>query len=209
MTYHKDGSFVKYGNGKANALAKNCGWLSIHRKWAKGNNQTSDVILNYIADKSQSAMTCGHHKCEICDWEDGNYGNGEIWIKINDGYWRMPRMLWHYTKEHEYKLPEEVDVAISQKSYKLIDFHFASREINEVFVDYPRYEVIADWSESKFSDLIDFNRKTADAGWRFGETWVRDGKYTGKLGSYCLHEMEYLIEDGPDIFPDNISIKKY
>jgi hypothetical protein len=165
MTYHKDESIVVTYQGLANSFAKNCGWLSYKRKFPTGDNRTSNASLKSLADKSRSAMTLGHHTCEFCGWEDLDYGNGEVWIKFKKTYWRMPRMIWHYTEVHNYKLPLDVDTVLSLEAYKLIDFEFGENSIEEKLVNFPRYEVTAYWNESRFPDLISFNREVEAAGW--------------------------------------------
>ncbi|NQU24634.1 MAG: hypothetical protein HQ567_25405 [Candidatus Nealsonbacteria bacterium] len=152
-------------------------------------------------------MTRGHHACDICGWEDADYGNGEIWLEICGQYWRMPRMIWHYVADHEYKLPDEVDAALAVGDYTLLQTTTDCEGIPTQKVAIPYYEIAAFWDADRYDSLVEFDAAIRVA-WNQSHSWKRDGSYGITLNDASSLHIHNLFAEDPDNFPDRITVTR-
>jgi hypothetical protein len=207
MTYHKDGSLYQINDGEAVKNVYNYGWLTKFISFERGDGLFWEIFKD-IADKNKSKLMMGHHTCEICGWEDYNYGNGENWIDLNGKFIRVPRMIWHYIKEHKYKIPLEIINGISNKNVRVLD----EIEIEELVykkagnkVSIPKLAYLAKWKECRYKNLIEFSSKTIRT-WHNGTCSLKDGFYI--VYDYIVADEIYLkFAHDPANFPDEIQIK--
>lgn len=101
---------------------ENVGWLS---KTVPVKGKIPQELLNrlaYIGHHYRVKCCFGHHVCDICFSDDGEYygspelvkkfnfshwGNGELWIKGKNKVWIAPTMIVHYIYYHMYLPPPE------------------------------------------------------------------------------------------------------
>lgn len=176
--------------------------LASNMSFFKGSNRTKPETMKTLADLSTDIMTLGYHECEFCKWSDSNYGNGEIWIKINNVFWTMPRMIWHYMDAHNYKMPEEVDLAIFNNSFSLVriksfeDFKLIVK--NKIKIGL--LDVSTEWKEQKFSNMTTLRRTLWNAKWSGSEIWTINGNFIEKFNFEVISKFPILSYNALKIY---------
>jgi len=176
MTYYKDGSPLKIGNGLARPETKMYGWLRNSIPVAIPDDQQDHLIYKALADSSNVNMTRGYHQCEFCGWEDSNYGNGEIWIKILGDIVIMPRMIWHYVQSHKYGLPKLIYSKILSNAHVVLTME--SEEYKQTgswgnTIQVPKIVSRARWKTSRYKNIGEFTNMN-NAGWAFHQVIVKN-----------------------------------
>jgi membrane protease YdiL (CAAX protease family) len=119
MTYFADltdYSYIPTGR-TSHAVTKNVGWLSAAHAFETGepSEELLDRLWSYCS--VSVAQTRGIHQCEFCPDKDVHFaerkgdklllGTSEIRVFADEGrIYAAPTLLYHYVKEHGYKLPE-------------------------------------------------------------------------------------------------------
>jgi hypothetical protein len=207
MTYYKELSHPVIVPGKIDRSVILYGWLSYKSKYRRGQSTVSYEFFRNAADKSQMEMTRGHHICEFCGWEDYNYGNGEIWIISSNKVWSAPRMVWHYIKEHEYKIPEEIEIIIINNRFKICKEEWERSEIATDIVQVPYLQHFAKWRVDRFKDLIELDNLTHRF-WHYNRLTKEGDYYVAELPDSWAMDMHIIFEDDRDLFPDEIIVQK-
>ena len=204
MTFYKDLSAYRYScpDGLAYKNAYNFGWLARGQGYLKGVSVCSPRKIRDISDKVSNCLMMGFHTCEFCGHDTG-YGNGEIWLRINDKIFCGPRMVWHYMEAHEYKLPNEIDIAVSKGEYEIIAV--TSKDFgNDNYIKIPTIRYIAKWKEIRYGNLIKFNAVNYGT-WNMRSSYIKDGFYCGELDK-LKYTPDLLLEIDPLNFPDRIEV---
>jgi len=212
MTYHRDGSLCRIGPRSAHRRILLCGWLTAQVSFPTSAKAADAAQWSKsAADRSRVRMMRGHHVCELCQWEDANYGNGEIWMKLGAYYYRMPRMVWHYQEAHQYALPDTVVTALATGSGVLCTDQEASAQLATVdprdVMSIPAVRYQALWKEGRYRDLTEFSRQLSQR-WNSGPCFVRDGYYCMGGQHLPMHDLRILFEMDPENFPDHITIDR-
>lgn len=130
MTYFKDLSPYEYSKEKEKSNEINIGWLSSEHEFTTGDIENHIIKKIDLLVKNPINLCRGYHYCEFCPppiykkvegqfvgevVTDSPRGNGEIWIKSNEGKtYIAPTLISHYIKEHSYLPPQEFIDAVSK-----------------------------------------------------------------------------------------------
>jgi|EndMetStandDraft_5_1072996.scaffolds.fasta_scaffold313216_1 hypothetical protein len=120
MTYFRDLSPYEYGlHWGGVAGAQNVGWLAASHPFETEQPQERDLDLLWEHCKVAINATRGLHGCEFCsDWNGDRHrfirhgktlllGYSEIRVIGQSGQsYAAPSMIFHYVRDHNYKLPE-------------------------------------------------------------------------------------------------------
>ena len=194
------------GDGYAVNNVLNFGWLTKQIPYNNNKNQDWKIFKGY-ADENKTVIMMGHHVCELCGWDHSDYGNGENWIRTENEIIRVPRMLWHYIKEHNYCLPSNIIARFSSGQIVVLDdveICRCKQGDNCNLVRVPKIEFIAKWKESRYKSLIEFSRHT-NFTWHQGNCSVIDGFYIVRNPS-VMHDIELKFTHDPENFPDEILV---
>jgi hypothetical protein len=153
-------------------------------------------------------MMMGHHICEFCSWRDANYGNGEIWLKVGNTLWTLPRMVWHYIKEHAYQIPQELVEIIENENYEIIIDEYKPEEIIDLQIEYVPYMVaVAKWKSDRFKDLTEFDFKVKGV-WHQSNCSLIEDHYVINLGEKWGYPMVVNLYQDRHLMPDEIYLTK-
>lgn len=206
MTYHRDGSPYIVTPGYARMDFQNFGWLTRIVGFPTGDGSGWEVLKG-LADAVKLGVTMGHHTCELCGWDNPDYGNGEIWLRVGQQVVRMPRMIWHYVKEHRYALPPPLVAAVVKKQFTQCTDSDHKQELDS-FRDkctrVPYLRSVAKWKESRFKHLMAFSNAT-QAQWFFNTSYLRDGYYIAEM-NFPPEYLTIRFEADPAAFPDVIEV---
>jgi hypothetical protein len=205
MTYIKDGSPIKVAQGKIIPNVLYYGWLSRSVLFNNVKEKQDYKVFKELADSVKHEMTRGHHVCEFCGWEDYNYGNGEMWLSVENTTYVFPRMIWHYIKDHDYGLPPQIYIPISFGEYEILteqDIKDIHNYDSSLIVNVPYLVCRAMWKKERYKNMADFfDENSWD--WQFRQASVQDNFYTVNL-NLSPKDIETLFEDDPQNFPDEI-----
>lgn len=208
MTYQKDGSPFHLSRGQVNTNILYYGWLSSAKPFEQRRDRQDYLIFQKLADSVKHVMTRGHHQCEFCGWEDAGYGNGEMWLKIGHQTCVFPRMIWHYIKQHDYNLPEEIYSSINSGSYEILtEQMIAQLHSAEAVgaVNVPYLICRAMWQVERYKDMGEFFRRN-QLKWNFNQASIDDGYYTVETHN-SPSQIETLFADNLKNFPDKVLIE--
>lgn len=118
-------------------------------------------------------------------------------------------MVWHYVKEHFYKLPDEFMTALSVGRFRVL----TDDEINQTLQDTVAktvpipcliYRIM--WKESRYENLTHCVSDNQGP-WGIDHAALKDGYYISTIMSLPSN-IDILFENDPDSFPDRIEIIK-
>ena len=152
-------------------------------------------------------MTRGHHTCELCNWENPIYGNGELWIKVDKTVYVLPRMVWHYVKEHLYKLPDEFQAELATGRFLVLTDDEIDRMLQDTTaktISVPFLICRIMWKESRYGNLA-LCVSANSCLWGVSHATAKDGYYIATI-DFLPDNIDILFENDPDNFPDRIEI---
>lgn len=207
MTYIKDGSPFKVAKGKTIPNVIYYGWLGISFPFNRVKEKQDYQIFKKLADEIKHEMTRGFHTCEFCDWENSYYGNGEMWLRVENITYIFPRMIWHYIKSHNYGLPPQVYIPISFGEYEILKEQ-AIRDLynrdSSLIINVPYLVIKAMWKKERYKDMSDFFDKN-QRDWQFNQASIQDDFYAVNL-NLTPKDIETLFVDDQKNFPDKVVI---
>jgi hypothetical protein len=207
MSYQKDGSPFRIAAGKVIPNILYYGWLSEFAPYEKVIEKQDFQPFQRLADSVKHQMTRGYHHCEFCAWEDANYGNGEMWIRIEDMTYVFPRMIWHYMQRHDYGVPSEIYSSLKSGNYQVLTEEYIERIFSgtSVFIiDAPYLRCQAMWKIDRYENMGDFFNQNNQE-WNFNRALIEDEYYVAEMNSLPPH-IETLFGAGSDNFPDKVLI---
>jgi hypothetical protein len=207
MTYQKDGSPFRIAPGKVIPNILYYGWLSEFVPYEKVVDKQDFRLFQKLADSVNHQMTRGYHSCEFCDWENADYGNGEMWVRIKDTTYVFPRMIWHYMDRHDYGIPSKIYSSIKSNDHEVM----TEEQIEDVldvgvtaFIEVPYLRRRAIWRTTRYENMGDFFNRNNQT-WRFNGALIEDGNYVVEINA-LPPQMEILFEADPENFPDQVLI---
>jgi hypothetical protein len=225
MTYFRDLSNPVYDRGVKFTNIIMCGWLNPRHNYNKGKSPIPYEIFKDLADRCWCAVSMGHHTCEFCGCDPESYFDGSIYLKVGNILWDLPRMVWHYIKDHDYLIPQELVDIIDNESYELIEREYGiwrnkDLPIEELYhfeytfqvqLEYlPYLEAVAKWNPARFKNFSDFEDKIHMVWGSFNPGPVVEGNYyVQRLGERWRNGFYGIsLYENRDLLPDEISLTK-
>jgi hypothetical protein len=115
-------------------------------------------------------------------------------------------MVWHYVKDHHYKLPKGIYGRIITSAFALLQDGEVRKLIDgaTAIVDIPYLTFRAMWKKERYKSLT-VCHQTNQLNWILSEVSLRDGYYTSKL-HVTPTDIITMFEDDPGNFPDKIEV---